>query len=106
WRIGWSIAPTRTARSICALQSHTTSNASTLSQHAALCALSARDQSNPAIETMVAEFRRRRDAAAALLKAAGVDFIEPRGAFYLFVRVPSRGEESDSGTVFAGELLD
>jgi aspartate aminotransferase len=106
WRIGWSIAPTRTARSICALQSHTTSNASTLSQYATLCALSAREQSDAAIETMVAEFRRRRDAAAVLLGAAGVDFIEPRGAFYLFLRVPARSNESESGTVFARELLD
>ena len=65
WRIGWSIAPTVVARAICALQSHTTSNASTPSQHAALCALSSREQSEAAIANMVAEFRRRRDAAAA-----------------------------------------
>ena len=61
WRIGWSIAPTVVARAICALQSHTTSNASTPSQHAALCALSSREQSEAAIANMVAEFRRRRD---------------------------------------------
>ena len=106
WRIGWSIAPTTVARAICALQSHTTSNASTLSQHAALCALSSREQSEAAIAEMVAEFRRRRDAAAALLRAAGVDFIEPRGAFYLFIRVPQRGNDADPGASFARELLD
>lgn len=54
---------------------------------------------------MVAEFRRRRDAAATLLRAAGVDFIEPRGAFYLFARVPVRDGE-DAGAAFARELLD
>ena len=106
WRIGWSIAPTLVARSICALQSHTTSNASTLAQHAALCALSSREQSQSAIATMVAEFRRRRDAAAEMLRAAGVDFIDPRGAFYLFVRVPSRTGDDAPGTSFARELLD
>jgi aspartate aminotransferase len=105
WRIGWSIAPSAVARSITALQSHTTSNASTLSQHAALCALSSREQSEAAIATMVAEFRRRRDAAAALLRAASIDFIEPRGAFYLFIRVPHRGD-GDPGASFARELLD
>ena len=104
WRIGWSIAPRPVAQAICALQSHTTSNATAVSQHAALCALSARDQSGTAIATMVAEFRRRRDAATELLRAAGVDFIEPKGAFYLFIRVP--GRESDRGTTFARELLD
>ena len=106
WRIGWSIAPTVVARAICALQSHTTSNASTLSQHATLCALSSREQSEAAIADMVAEFRRRRDAAAKLLREACVDFIDPRGAFYLFIRVPAREGEPDPGACFARELLD
>jgi aspartate aminotransferase len=106
WRIGWSIAPTAVARAICALQSHTTSNASTLSQHAALCALSSRRQSEAAIAEMVTEFRRRRDAAAEMLRGARVDFIDPRGAFYLFIRVPPRGDDADPGASFARELLD
>jgi aspartate aminotransferase len=106
WRIGWSIAPTTVTRSISALQSHTTSNASTLAQHAALCALSSHEQSRSAIATMVAEFRRRRDAAAEILRSARVDFIEPRGAFYLFVHAPSRTSEDASGTSLARELLD
>jgi aspartate aminotransferase len=106
WRIGWSIAPRAVARAMCALQSHTTSNTSTISQHAALCALSSGDQSAAAIETMVSEFRRRRDAATELLRAACVDFIEPKGAFYLFIRVPARENDPEPGTTFARELLD
>ena len=106
WRIGWSIAAPAVARAIRAFQSHTTSNASTLAQHGALCALSSRDQSEAAIATMVGEFRRRRDAAAELLRAACADFIEPRGAFYLFVKVPPSADGADSGTAFARELLD
>src|SRR4029077_2778421 len=106
WRIGWSIAPRQVAKAMCALQSHTTSNTSAVSQHAALCALTATEQSTTAIATMVAEFRRRRDAATALLREAGVDFIEPRGAFYLFVRVPRRDSDPQPGTTFARELLD
>jgi aspartate aminotransferase len=106
WRIGWSIAPLAVARAMCALQSHTTSNPSTISQHAALCALSSRDQSAAAIETMVSEFRRRRDAATELLRAACVDFIDPKGAFSLFIRVPARENDPEPGTTFARELLD
>ena len=68
WRIGWSIAPLAVARAICALQSHTTSNASAVSQHAALCALTARDQADAAIAAMVGEFRRRRDVAVSMLR--------------------------------------
>ena len=106
WRIGWSIAPTSVARSIGALQSHTTSNASTVAQHAALCALSSREQSQAAIAAMVAEFRRRRDAAADMLRSAYVDFIAPRGAFYLFIRAPDIAGDEAPGTAFARELLD
>src|SRR4029078_5803970 len=36
WRIGWSIAPRALSASMTALQSHTTSNATTLSQYAAI----------------------------------------------------------------------
>ena len=106
WRIGWSILPPPVAPAVRALQSHTTSNASTVAQHAAFCALSARDQSDAAIATMVGEFRRRRDAATVLLRDAGADFIEPRGAFYLFIRVPKRADEANAGSAFARELLD
>jgi aspartate aminotransferase len=106
WRIGWSIAAPAVAKAIRAFQSHTTSNASTLSQHAALSALSSRQQADTAIASMVAEFRRRRDAAADVLRAACIDFIEPRGAFYFFLRVPPRADGEESGTAFARELLD
>ena len=58
------------------------------------------------IASMVAEFRRRRDAATTLLRAAGIDFIEPRGAFYLFLRVTGRADGEEAGTAFARELLD
>ena len=56
---------------------------------------------------MVAEFRARRDAAAALLAAApGVEFIRPQGAFYLFIRVAPDGTPGDAGTEFAKALLE
>jgi len=106
WRIGWSMAPPAVARAITALQSHTTSNASAVSQHAALCALAARDEAAAAIATMVGEFRRRRDAAVSMLQESAADFIEPRGAFYLFVHVPSRDDDREPGTAFARELLE
>src|SRR5438552_7597448 len=87
WRIGWSVAPRAVSRAMSALQSHTTSNATTLSQHAALAALTNEAAATSAITTMVAEFRRRRDAALALLRQAELEVVQPRGAFYLYVRI-------------------
>ena len=107
WRIGWSIAPRGLARSMAALQSHTTSNSSTIAQHAALAALSDVEAGRAAIGAMVAEFRRRRDAALALLRAANMDVIEPHGAFYLYVRVGDATDaEPEPGTEFARRLLE
>jgi len=107
WRIGWSIAPSAVSRAMTALQSHTTSNAATLSQHAALAALTNPAAADAAVAAMVREFQRRRDAALELLHAARLDVIEPQGAFYLFVRVgEATADDPEPGTRFARRLLD
>jgi len=99
WRIGWSISTVATARAMTALQSHTTSNAATISQHAALAALSDPAAEAAANTEMMASFRRRRDAGLSLLREAGVEVVAPAGAFYLFIRVGSVAR-------FAEDLLE
>jgi aspartate aminotransferase len=107
WRIGWSIASVEVSRAMTALQSHVTSNASTLSQHAALAALTNPDAERMRIEAMTAEFRQRRDRALEMLRAANVEVIEPRGAFYLYIRVDlGAADDGDPGGTFARRLLD
>jgi aspartate aminotransferase len=107
WRIGWSIAPRPLTRAMTALQSHTTSNAATPSQHAALAALTNSDAARQATSTMVAEFRRRRDLARTMLRDARVEVIEPLGAFYLYVCVGEPSEnDPEPGTTFARRLLE
>ena len=107
WRIGWAIAPRALSAAMAAFQSHTTSNAAAVSQHAALAALRDPAQAEASIAAMVAEFRARRDAAVALLAAAsGVQFIHPSGAFYLFIRVAPDGASGDAGAAFANALLE
>jgi aspartate aminotransferase len=107
WRIGWSIAPAGVTRAMTALQSHTTSNAATISQHAALAALSDSDEASRTLDSMVGQFRQRRDAALGALRAASFDVIEPAGAFYLFMRVGNAtAENPEPGTTFARRLLE
>lgn len=108
WRIGWSIAPAAVTRSMAALQSHTTSNATTVAQHAALAALVERDRADAEIARMVAEYRRRRDAALDVLRQEP-DFrvVKPDGAFYLYLDVSdTAGTHTDAGTAFCTRLLD
>ncbi len=107
WRIGWSIAPRALTRAMTALQSHTTSNAATPSQHAALAALTNPHAARDATTSMVAEFRRRRDAARVMLREAKLDVIEPEGAFYLYLRIgDATADDPEPGTIFARRLLE
>jgi aspartate aminotransferase len=95
------------AKTMGALQSHTTSNPATLSQHAALAALSNRAAADETIATMVAELRRRRDSALTILRDSSVDVIEPEGAFYLFLHVGAAStSDPEPGTTFARRLLE
>ncbi|MBM3907175.1 MAG: pyridoxal phosphate-dependent aminotransferase [Gemmatimonadetes bacterium] len=102
FRIGWSVAPRAVSQAMTALQSHTTSNAATESQYAALAALTRTAEADDAVQAMVREFAARREAARAILSAVpGLELVEPDGAFYLFFKAP-RGD----GTAFATRLLE
>lgn len=100
WRIGWAIAPRAVSAAMTALQSHTTSNAAAVSQHAAVAALTDTAAAETAVTEMVRHFRKRRDAAMDVLDAAGVQYVRPEGAFYLYIDVGGDGNE------FATRLLD
>lgn len=107
WRIGWSIATPALSRTMTALQSHTTSNAATLSQHAVLAALSDPTAAATATRAMVDEYRKRRDAALGMLRDAGMDVLDPHGAFYLYLHVGDvSAHDPEPGTTFASRLLD
>ena len=107
WRIGWAIAPRELASAMTAFQSHTTSNAAAPSQHAALAALTNREAADASVTAMVAEFRRRRDAVLAVVRAEpALEIVEPEGAFYLFVRVGKDDPARDDGAAFAQRLLE
>ena len=67
------------------LQSHSTSNPCSISQKAAVEALSGPQDS---VAEMLADYRRRRDFVVQRLRAIpGVKCAEPRGAFYAFPNV-------------------
>jgi len=85
WRIGYAVGPSDVLAAMKTLQGQSTSNTCSISQHAALEAITG-DQSE--IEKMIAEFGRRRDRMTSLLREIpGVEFAVPEGAFYVFPRV-------------------
>jgi aspartate aminotransferase len=108
WRIGWAIASSAVSKTLVALQSHTTSNATTVAQYAALEALRRRDEAEVAIAAMVAEYRKRRDAALQVLRQPnGPAVVQPDGAFYLYIDVQDTNpNEADAGSIFTNRLLE
>jgi aspartate aminotransferase len=107
WRVGWTISPPAVAKAMAALQSHTTSNTATVSQHAALAALTLGEPVEATVRAMVKEFRARRDAALPILqKSRALTVLPPDGAFYFYVKVPGAGSVPDAGGAFCNALLE
>jgi aspartate aminotransferase len=101
WRLGYGIMPAPMAQVVAKLQTNATSCTATFSQLAAVQALRG-DQSS--VEAMVAEFRRRRDAIVAGLRAIpGFTCARPKGAFYVFPNIARTGYGSRA---LADKLLD
>jgi aspartate aminotransferase len=107
WRIGWTITSAPLAKAMGAFQSHTTSNPATVSQYAALAALTRTAEADAEIAAMVAQFKARRDAAMAILaEAPSLTVIPPDGAFYLYVRAPGADRDPSVGARYTDRLLE
>ena len=88
WRLGWAIASRELVEAMASYQSHSTSNASSISQRAALAALSDPAQTDESVARMLAEYGRRRETmVAGLVSIPGVRCLMPEGAFYAFADV-------------------
>jgi aspartate aminotransferase len=85
WRIGYGLVPEPIAKAMLKLQSHSTSNPTSISQKAAVEALQGPQES---VGVMLAEYRRRRDFVIPRLNAiAGITCTTPTGAFYAYPNV-------------------
>ncbi len=82
WRLGYTIAPEYICKAMSKLQGHSSSNPCSISQKAAVSALS-NDQSY--LSPMIEEYRKRRDLIAERFNKIGnIGYVNPEGAFYFF----------------------
>ncbi len=104
WRIGFALAPKPLIDAMGKLQSHSTSNPTSIAQKAAIEALRGPQDS---IKVMLAEYRKRRDYVVQRLRAMpGVTIAEPKGAFYAYPNISvGFGNGIDSALKFAERLL-
>ena len=103
WRIGFVCAPAELIRVMLKIHQFVIMCAPTASQYAAIAALSEGLEDNfETVETMRAEYDRRRRFVYRSLVGMGLECFEPLGAFYLFPKVSNF---SESGDKFAEQLL-
>ncbi|MFP4696047.1 MAG: pyridoxal phosphate-dependent aminotransferase [Thiohalospira sp.] len=105
WRIGYAAGPADLIAAMKTIQSQSTSNPASISQAAAVEALTG-DQS--CIETMVTAFRQRHDfVVEALGRLPGVRSLPGQGAFYCFPDMSEaiRGAGMADDVAFAEHLL-
>ncbi len=105
WRIGYALANADWTKAMLKVQGHSTSNATSISQAAAVEALNGPQES---VATMLAEYAQRREwLLNALNEIPGLSCARPEGAFYAFpnVRGCLRGNLKTSEQ-FANELLE
>lgn len=105
WRVGFALAPAPIIAAMNKLQSHSTSNPTSIAQKAAVEAMRGPQNSIP---EMLAEYRNRRDFVVnRLLEIPGVSITMPKGAFYAYPNISiafARGRIKNS-LDFAAELL-
>ncbi|SFI77141.1 pyridoxal phosphate-dependent aminotransferase [Albimonas pacifica] len=111
WRIGYAGGPEELIKAMAKIQSQSTSNPCSISQYAALAALTGPQDY---IDESRVAFQRRRDlVVSALNQCEGIECPEPEGAFYVYPSVAGcMGKTAPSGKVletdedFVTELLE
>ncbi|MGA0242068.1 MAG: pyridoxal phosphate-dependent aminotransferase [Candidatus Marinamargulisbacteria bacterium] len=103
WRIGYFAAPQPIASAVARLQSHTTSNPTTMAQYAAIEAFTM-DQS--ILDDMRQTFDTRRKIMLDRLNAMpGITMNQPKGAFYAFPKIDALfGKITPSGVTLTDSL--
>ena len=104
WRLGYLACPQNVAKAIASFQSHATSNVNTMTQYATIAAL---EGDNTAVNQMLEAFGRRRSLMLEKLdkmKALGIDYVKPDGAFYVMLLCNSLYGKSYKGVKIKGSM--
>ncbi len=100
WRIGYVLAPEPIVQAVTRLQSHSTSNPTSIAQKAALAALTGPMEP---VKAMLAEYARRRTRVLEGIRAiASLTCTTPQGAFYVYPNARAWMERAGVGS--SGEL--
>ncbi|MGC8558912.1 MAG: pyridoxal phosphate-dependent aminotransferase [Nitrososphaeria archaeon] len=82
WRLGYTLASKDVVKQMAKIQGHTATSPVTFAQIAAVTALNECEED---VKSMVNEFSRRRSKIISMLDQKKIDFAVPSGAFYFFI---------------------
>ncbi|QAS51212.1 aminotransferase A [Halobacillus litoralis] len=91
WRIGYLLAPAWLSRHILKVHQYNVSCATSISQYAALEALTRGSEDS---KKMREAYKQRRSYVTRRLQEMGLEFAQPDGAFYIFLRFPLKGKST------------
>ena len=102
WRIGYTAGPEKAIQAMSRIQSHSTSNPTSIAQIGALSALSS---SQEAVEEMRQAFEERRNVICQRFdEIDGVTYAKPQGAFYIFPDVSAHYGRNINGKTINGSV--
>jgi aspartate aminotransferase len=103
WRLGYMAGDMGVAKAVSKLQSHSTSNANSIAQKAALTALEGKQD---IVEHMRKEFKKRRDLIVkGLNNISGINCLTPDGAFYVFPEISGLFNDKCKNSLELSSLL-
>jgi aspartate aminotransferase len=109
WRIGWTLSPANLAKAMGSMQSQQTSNPCSISQYAAIAAITGPQD---CVAEMLAEFTKRREFIKQRVESIeGISCADMGGAFYAYMNIKPHlgrkygGVQVDDSTGWCLELL-
>lgn len=109
WRIGYAAAPLEITKLMVSIQSHMTSNTNSITQYAAIEALTSNQDT---IKNMIVQFEKRRNFMVEKIEnMGGLKIIRPSGAFYVMINIESffnkelNGKKIENSLDFSEVLL-
>ena len=102
WRLGYAAACEEIIKLMSNIQSHTTSNTNSITQYAAVAALSG---DATTINSMVLEFKKRRDYMVERINSIkNLSCVKPDGAFYVMVNISKVLKKELNGVLIKDSL--
>lgn len=102
WRIGYAAGPQELIKIMSSIQSHTTSNPTSMCQYAALEAINGPQDK---VNCMIEQFKLRRDYMVDKINSIqGISCVKPKGAFYVMVNVKDILNKSIDGEYIGNSL--